>query len=215
MTFVPLPDARPNDAAWPRLSWPPAKRLTGNIVELSLCVPHRDAAPLFEVLNHDEVWSHVSGRPNSAQQYASTLNERLTKGRWVWIVRLLQPVALLPVGAVVGTTSFLDASIDDAWLEIGATAYAPSVWGTRVNADSKLQLLSCAFEALGAGRVQLKTDVRNGRSQRAISRLGAQYEGTLRRHKRRSDGTIRDSALFSITAEDWPAVKASLFERVK
>ena len=58
------------------------------------------------------------------------------------------------------------------------------------------------------GRVQLKTDIRNQRSQQAIHRLGATYEGVLRRYQRRSDGTVRDTVVFSITAEDWPDVRA-------
>jgi N-acetyltransferase len=192
--FAPVADARPNDLAWPPMPWPLAQRLTGAVVEVSACVPESDAEPLFHALNHDEVWLHVSGRPRSAEQYASTLAKRLSEGRWVWVVRLLRPHAGLATGAVVGTTSFLEVAVDDARLEIGATAYTPRVWSTSVNPDTKLQLLGCAFEALRVGRVELKTDARNDRSQRAIARLGAQHEGTLRRHKRRADGTVRDSS---------------------
>jgi len=196
------------------MAWPPATQLAGNIIELTACVPDRDAEPLFRALNHDTVWRHLPGRPSTPEQYAFTLAKRLAEGRWVWVVRLLEPLAGLPTGAVVGTTSFLEVAIDDARLEIGATAYTPCVWSTRVNPDTKLQLLGCAFEALGVGRVELKTDVRNSRSQRAIARLGAHHEGTLRRHKRRADGTVRDSVLFSVIAEDWPAVKNGLLARV-
>lgn len=114
-------------------------------------------------------------------------------------MRLLVPYRGMPAGAVVGTSSYLDVSVRDARLEIGATAYAPSVWGTAVNPDTKLVLLSYAFDRLHAGRVQLKTDVRNVRSQRAIARLGAHYEGTLRRYQRRADESVRDTVLFS-----WP-----------
>ena len=215
VAFTPVVDTRPSDVPWPRLAWPPAERLTGNIVELSVCVPDRDAEPLFYALHHDEVWRHLPGRPSTAKEYASLLGRRLAEGRWVWTVRLLEPLAGLPTGAVLGTTSFLEVAVEDARLEIGATAYTPLVWSTRVNPDTKLQLLSCAFEALHAGRVELKTDVRNSRSQRAIERLGAQHEGTLRRHKRRSDGTVRDSVIFSIIAEDWPAVKDGLLARAR
>jgi RimJ/RimL family protein N-acetyltransferase len=197
------------------MPWPPAERLTGSVVELSACLPDRDAEPLFQALNHDDVWRHLSGRPRSAEQCASLLDKRLAEGRWVWVVRLLRAHLGLPSGAVVGTTSFLEVAVDDARLEIGATAYTPLVWSTSVNPDTKLQLLGCAFETLRVGRVELKTDVRNVRSQRAIARLGAQYEGTLRRHKRRADGTVRDSVLFAIIAEDWAAVKEGLLARVK
>jgi RimJ/RimL family protein N-acetyltransferase len=213
--FTPVVDARPSELAWPEMHWPPAKRLIGNIVELSACVPDRDAEPLFHALDHDAVWRHLPSRPSSAEQYASVLGKRLAEGRWVWVVRLLRPYAGMPAGAVVGTTSFLEVAIEDARLEIGATAYTPLIWATGVNPDTKLQLLGCAFETLRVGRVELKTDVRNVRSQRAISRLGARYEGTLRRHKRRADGSVRDSVLFSIIAEEWPALKEGLLARVR
>ena len=95
----------------------------------------------------------------------------------------------------------------DGRLEIGSTSYARSCWGTSINPETKLLLLSYAFDTLGAGRVQLKTDARNSRSQQAIARLGATYEGTLRRYQRRADGSIRDTVMFSITVDDWPAVR--------
>ena len=130
-------------------------------------------------------------------------------------MRLLRAHAELGAGAIVGTSSYLEVSAGDSRLEIGATAYAPAVWATKVNPDAKLQLLAHAFETLGAGRVQLKTDVRNVRSQQAIARLGARHEGTLRRYQRRDDGTVRDTVLFSIVAEEWPAVREGLLARVK
>jgi RimJ/RimL family protein N-acetyltransferase len=114
----------------------------------------------------------------------------------------------------VGTSSYLEVSVADARLEIGATTYTPTVWSTKVNPDTKLQLLAHAFDSLRVGRVQLKTDVRNLRSQEAIARLGARYEGTLRRYQRRADGTVRDTVLFSIVAEEWPAVREGLLARL-
>lgn len=70
-----------------------------------------------------------------------------------------------------------------------------------------------AFD-LGFGRVQLKTDIRNHRSQRAIAGIGATYEGVLRRYQRRDDGTVRDTVLFSVTAEEWPGVRTLLERRL-
>jgi RimJ/RimL family protein N-acetyltransferase len=102
----------------------------------------------------------------------------------------------------------------DARLEIGFTMYSPAVWGTVVNPQTKLLLLGHAFDDLGAGRVQLKTDIRNVRSQQAIARLGATYEGVLRRYQRRADGTVRDTVLFSIIAEEWPSVRSRLEARL-
>jgi RimJ/RimL family protein N-acetyltransferase len=213
--FQPVRDARPQDAAWPAMVWPPpVDRLTGPIVELVPCVPERDAAPLFRALDHDVVWRHVPTRPRDTAEYASALAKRLAGPWFVWVVRLVRAEGSLPAGALVGTTSYLDVSVHDARLEIGATTYVPEVWGTRVNPDAKRLLLGHAFEVLRAGRVQLKTDVRNVRSQRAIARLGARHEGTLRRYQRRDDGTVRDTVMFSILAEEWPAVRDGLLARV-
>ena len=214
--FTVVGDSRPNDRPWGLMMWPPspAIQLTGQVVELSRCVPDRDAEPLFRALDHDAVWRHLAGRSRDPEAYAAILEKRLAEGRFLWTVRLLRPFADMPAGSIVGTSSYLDVSAADARLEIGATAYTPSVWSTKVNCDTKLQLLAYAFDVLGAGRVQFKTDVRNHRSQRAIASLGASYEGTLRRHQRRGDGTVRDSAMFSIIAEQWPAVRERLIARL-
>jgi RimJ/RimL family protein N-acetyltransferase len=213
--FEAIQDARPNDSAAPPMVWPPtAAQLTGQVIELSPCIPERDAPLLFEALRDDAVWQHMPGCPQTAESYAQSLADRIAEGRFTWVVRLLKPYAALPAGSVVGTSSYMDISVQDARLEIGATAYARSVWATKVNPDAKLLLLTHAFEVLHAGRVQLKTDARNVRSQQAIARLGAHYEGTLRRHQRRDDGTIRDSVLFSIVVEEWPRVRDGLVARL-
>ena len=81
-----------------------------------------------------------------------------------------------------------------------------------MNPACKLLLMEWAFDH-GFGRVQLKTDIRNARSQQAIARLGAQYEGVLRRYQRRQDDSVRDTVVFSVTAEDWPLVRDGLLAR--
>ena len=214
--FAPVDDARPDDTPWPAMSWPPPPDtlLHGNVVELSPVDPERDAADLFAALDHDRVWRHVAGRPREAGEFAELLARGMRSGRLPWLVRLTRAEAGLPAGAVVGTSSYLDVSVPDARLEIGFTTYTPAVWGGAVNPEAKLLLLGYAFETLDAGRVQLKTDVRNVRSQQAIARLGARYEGTLRRYQRRADGTVRDTVLFSILAEEWPAVRDGLRARL-
>jgi RimJ/RimL family protein N-acetyltransferase len=214
--FAPVPDSRPVDAPWPEMTWPPAAGvvLRGRVVELAPADPARDAAELFAALDHDDVWRHVAGRPRDADDHARLLEQSLAAGRVPWVVRLVAALAGLPAGTVVGTSTYLDVSVADARLEIGSTAYTPAVWGSAVNPETKLLLLGHAFESLGAGRVQLKTDVRNHRSQQAIARLGAHYEGTLRRYQRRADGTVRDTAMFALLAEDWPAARASLQQRL-
>ena len=117
-------------------------------------------------------------------------------------------------GRAVGSTRFGSIDVDAEALEIGWTWLAPSRWRTGINTEAKLLQLRHAFEDLGAGRVGLKTDARNERSQGAIARLGAVREGTLRRHLRMPDGYIRDSVMFSILRDEWPAVRAHLEERL-
>ena len=216
--FVPISDPRPDDSFWPELSWPVAAgtELVGDVVQLSPADPATDADGLFRALDHDAVWVHVAGRPGDRQQFEELLRAWQARDEWhTWVVRIRRAVAGLPAGAVVGTTSYLDVSVRDARLEIGATLYTPAAWATVVNPETKLLLLGYAFDTLQAGRVQLKTDIRNQRSQRAIARLGARHEGTLRRHHRRADGTVRDSVMFSVAAEDWPDVRQRLTARLR
>ncbi|MSO27067.1 MAG: N-acetyltransferase [Candidatus Nanopelagicales bacterium] len=189
------------------VQWPiPADTvLAGSNVTLTLAQAS-DAPDLFAVLDHDAVWTHVRGRPDSSGELAATLAAANEVGRWPWVVR--------QSGAVVGTTSYLEVSPIDARLEIAFTLYAPEVWGTVVNPECKLLLMTWAFEVAGMGRVQLKTDIRNVRSQEAIAHLGATKEGVLRQYQRRQDGSVRDTVMYSVLAQEWPALKAGLTERL-
>jgi RimJ/RimL family protein N-acetyltransferase len=125
--------------------------------------------------------------------------------------------------AVVGCTSY---SNPRGWLdrdelfaiEIGGTWLAPSAQRTGINREAKLLLLTHAFEVLRVARVDWKTDARNQRSRRAIEGLGARFEGVLRNwgpsHAPGEEGRLRDSAMFSVTAAEWPDVKSHLAARV-
>jgi RimJ/RimL family protein N-acetyltransferase len=197
-------DPRPDDVVWPQAQWPPPHELIGEYVTLTQFVP-ADAPELYAALDHDACWDHVAGRPSTPEEYAATLAQAPQSGRWPWIVR--------QADVVVGTTSYLDVSLPDARLEIGYTAYTPSVWATEVNPECKLLLIGWAVDH-GFGRVQLKTDIRNRRSQAAIARFGATYEGVLRRYQRRADGTVRDTVMYSVTAEEWPGVRERLRARL-
>jgi N-acetyltransferase len=117
-------------------------------------------------------------------------------------------------GAPVGVTTYMEIRPAHRGLEIGSTWIAGPAQGTAINPEAKYLLLRHAFETLGAVRVQLKTDGRNLHSQRAIAKLGALREGVLRRHMILPDGYIRDTVMFSIIAEEWPAVKAGLEARL-
>jgi RimJ/RimL family protein N-acetyltransferase len=124
------------------------------------------------------------------------------------------PWAVVVDGVAAGSTSYLDADTDLGGLEIGWTWYGEAYWATDVNPTCKLLLLGHAFEDLGVQRVYLKTDGLNTRSQAAIRKLGCQYDGTLRHHRLRGDGTVRDSAYFSLLAAEWPAAKQRLLARL-
>jgi N-acetyltransferase len=214
--FVPPADSRPDDRPWPEALWPPSADtvLAGDWVELRPTAAE-DAPALFEALDDDRVWAHLAGRPASPPDVAARIRAIRAAGWFPWTLRLTRPFGGLAPGAVVGWSSYLEVSAADARCEIGNTAYAPAVWGGPVNPEAKLLLLGHAFEELGMGRVQLKTDVRNARSQQAIARLGARYEGVLRRYQRRADGTVRDTVLFALTAEEWPAVRLGLLDRLR
>ena len=218
--FRPRPDERPDDEPWPDAMWPPPDgvELRGEVVTLRPVQP-ADVAELRQALDHPACWEHMSSQPppdlDAMQRLVAQLRDL---GFHPWVLRLTGPLLTrsgeLPTGAVVGWSSYLEVAPTHARLEIGNTAYTPAVWGTPVNPEAKLLLLGYAFEGLGMGRVQLKTDVRNVRSQRAIAGIGATYEGMLRRYQRRRDGTVRDTVVFSVTAEDWPEVRRRLEARV-
>jgi len=207
--FVLRVDPRPDDVAWPPASWPPPADLvlTGETVELRPTTVD-DTFDLFVALDDTRPWEYL---PWEQPYKVHVMREIVEDGI---ATRLPFTVRLRENGEAVGWTSLLDTSVHDARTEIGGTQYNPDVWGGRVNPECKLLLLSYAFDTLGMGRVQLKTDVRNVRSQQAIARLGANYEGTLARFQRRNDGTVRDTVLFAITAEDWPRVRDGLHRRL-
>lgn len=115
---------------------------------------------------------------------------------------------------LVGSTRLFDFRPNDRGLEIGYTWYGPSARGTLVNPEAKYLLLKHCFETLECNRVQLKTDERNSRSRNAMLKMGAQFEGILRRYQTREDGFCRNTAMFSIIAEEWPEVKAKLEARL-
>ena len=118
----------------------------------------------------------------------------------------------LASGRVAGATRYMNIMPKDRGLEIGGTWYGAEFQRTVVNTECKFLLLRHAFEELRAIRVQLKTDSRNERSQRAIERLGAVREGVLRNHMILPDGRLRDSVFYSILDTEWPAVKSRLLE---
>ena len=122
-------------------------------------------------------------------------------------------VCLRSSGLCVGRISYSEIKWADRWVEIG-TMLLPAAQGTAVNPEAKLLLMARAFEVLGAGRVHFKVDSRNARSLRAMHKLGAVQEGTLRQYQVVSGGYARDSVMFSVLRGEWPAVRAGLEARL-
>jgi N-acetyltransferase len=121
---------------------------------------------------------------------------------------------LQSTGEPVGASSYMDIRAADRGLEIGMTWILGAHQGTEVNPEAKLLMLEHAFEVLGCERVQLKCDARNLQSQAAITKLGAKFEGRLRRHLILPDGYIRDTMMYSILPAEWPGVKSALQRRL-
>lgn len=111
---------------------------------------------------------------------------------------------------LVGMTTYMNVDALNRRLEIGSTWYAAGVQRTPLNTECKLMLLRHAFESLGCIAVEWRTHFMNHRSRRAIERLGAKLDGVLRSHARLADGSLRDTAVYSVTAAEWPAVHANL-----
>nr|WP_288008451.1 GNAT family protein [Kyrpidia sp.] len=172
---------------------------------------HVDA--LFEAGKYPEIWEYMSVKVKTKGdmvrlvQHALDARDQGTEFPFVIIEQ--------EENKVVGSTRFLDISAEHRHLEIGWTWLTPKVWRTCVNTECKYLLLSYCFEELGTIRVQLKTDARNLRSQRAIERIGAVREGVFRRHRIVCEGYVRDSVYYSIIDSEWPFVKNRLEKLIR
>ena len=171
-------------------------------------------APLLEEAAADgDLWNlRITGvpAPGQAAQYIQTALEGQRQGHMLpFLVRDLLS------GQAVGTTRYHDILPAVARLEIGYTWYARRVQRSHVNTASKLLLLRHAFDTLGAAVVGWRTDNFNFASQQAITRLGARFDGRLRHHAPRRDGTVRDTMMYSLLAGEWPESRAHLLDRLR
>jgi len=205
------------------VTWRPARLPGGRVlqvgdVRLRPLVPD-DAAALHAALDDPRVWAAgygggPAGRPLAVADMAVFVDRLLGQPDHAAFAVEVLPDPERSEAWLVGTSSLGDARPALGRVHLGWTAYAPAVWGTRVNPSAKLALLRHAFEDCGYHRVKIQTDVRNERSQAAIARLGATREGVLRGHQPRADGTWRDTVVFSILADEWPGVRAGLEARL-
>lgn len=120
-----------------------------------------------------------------------------------------------PTGRVVGSTTFMNIDTANRRVEIGSTFLAKSAQRSGINTESKLLMLSHAFEAWQCIAVEFRTHWHNLQSRTAIAALGAKQDGVLRNHAIGRDGTLRDTVVFSVIASEWPAVRLSLAERLR
>jgi RimJ/RimL family protein N-acetyltransferase len=188
-----------------------AAHLSGRHVTVEPLAPeHVDG--LIEAATDAEMfrWMGVDlSQPETLRAWVTTALDAARRGAEV-------PFAIraADTGTVLGTTRFLSLQLEHLAAEIGWTWVARSTWGTGVNVETKLLLLSHGFETVGLRRIEFKTDARNERSRGALTALGAVYEGTFRKHRVLPGGGVRDSAYFSIIDDEWPAVKTRLRERL-
>ena len=185
--------------------------LEGTHIALEPLLPEH-APALHAATPGEELWSWMSFDLRDRAQLQRWIGDALAardRGEEVpFVVRLRNG------GEIVGSTRFMDIRARFRGVEIGWTWYRRDLWGGPVNPEAKYLLMRHAFEEWGAIRVCLKTDVKNVHSQNAIKKLGAKYEGTLRNHYIRRDGSYRDSVYFSVIESEWPAVKSALEERL-
>jgi RimJ/RimL family protein N-acetyltransferase len=172
------------------------------------------AADLLAVLTNDpSIWQWMpSDTPDTLRTMEAFLTSELAAQEAGQILLFTQIEQTS--GKVVGSTKYLNISRRDRGLEIGGTWIGKPWQRTAINTEAKYLLLRHAFEDLGAVRVQLKTDGRNLQSQTAIERLGARFEGVLRKHMLVRDGFIRDTVMYSIIDSEWPQRKAELEEKM-
>jgi RimJ/RimL family protein N-acetyltransferase len=190
--------------------WPPAATLTGDHVALHPL--GRDHCADLELASADGdlhgLWYTTVPAPDGM---AAEIDRRLGLRE---AGSMLPFAVLLPAGPsggqAVGMTTYMNIDATNRRVEIGSTWYAKSVQRTPLNTEAKLLLLRHAFEALDCIAVEFRTHVLNRQSRRAIERLGAKLDGILRAHMILANGTIRDTAVYSITQPEWPTVRANL-----
>lgn len=173
----------------------------------------RHAAALLEAGRDERIWRWmpvgVPREPGDVERMIEAAQVAQEAGRQVAFA-----IVERGTGRVIGSTRYLDIQPENRALEIGWTWIGTAWQRTRVNTECKYLLLRHAFDALGAVRVALKTDARNETSQRAIQRIGASFEGRLRKSRILPDGFIRDTMVYSVVAEEWAGVRTGLEGRL-
>lgn len=181
--------------------------LSGHGVRLVPMQPEHDTGLRLATADGNlwDLWFTSVPEPGQVAGYIAAALEGQRAGHMLpWVVCDEQS------DAVIGSTRYHDIVSAIDRVEIGYTWYAKRCQRTHVNTACKLLLFTHAFESLGCRVVGLRTDNFNFASQKAIEALGAKKDGVIRRHQARRDGTVRDSVMYSVLAEEWPDVKRHL-----
>lgn len=188
------------------MPWPAPVTLSGRHASLKP-LSHDHADGLRDATRDGELWKLWYTAVPSPEGMVTEIDRRLG---------LQAAGSMLPwtvfdaAGRVVGMTTYMNIDATHRRVEIGSTWYAKSVQRSPLNTECKRMLLAHAFESLDCIAVEFRTHRLNTQSRRAIERLGAQLDGILRAHQRSPNGALRDTAVYSITAAEWPTVKAHL-----
>jgi len=189
------------------MTWLQPASLRGPGVDLEP-LDHRHCDDLVEAVNDGALWTLWYTSIPQPDAMRAEIDRRLG---------LQAAGSMLPFAVIdnatrraVGMTTYMNADPANRHLEIGATWYRKSVQRTTLNTQCKLLLLTHAFEALSCIDVEFRTHIFNHQSRRAIERLGAKLDGILRSHQIASNGSLRDTCVYSIVASEWPTVRAHL-----
>jgi RimJ/RimL family protein N-acetyltransferase len=188
------------------MSWPADVTLRGTHATLEPLAP-RHAPGMIEAVRDGELWKLWYTAVPTPEGMETEIARRLdlrARGS-------MQPFAVLDAqGHCAGMTTYMNIDATHKRVEIGSTWYARRVQRSALNTECKLMLLQHAFETLDCIAVEFRTSFFNHQSRRAIERLGAKLDGILRSHQHHSNGSLRDTCVYSIIASEWPAVKGHL-----
>lgn len=204
-----MAEARFSPADWPVPI--PTTELVGTLVRLEPLSPSHERE-LTEAGRDPRTWQFTTSTgatPADMRTYIDHLVHDWRRGAAAPFV-----VRRLATATVVGCTRLKQLDRNHRHGILGSW-YAPSAWRTGVNLEAKLLLLAYAFETLGCLRIEFHTDSRNLRSRTSLERLGAHFEGILRAHQITRNGTLRDSAIYSVLATEWPSVRSGIISRLR
>jgi len=189
------------------MTWLAPITLSSSRVHLEL-LDQRHASDLIDAVRDGELWRLWYTSVPAPEKMAADIDRRLR----LHAAGTMLPFAVIEAatGKAVGMTTYMNADAVNKRVEIGATWYRKSVQRTDLNTNCKLLLLTHAFESLDSIAVEFRTHFFNHASRRGIERLGAKLDGILRNHQRASDGTLRETCVYSIIASEWPTVKSHL-----